>query len=246
MKETRLLMGMPVSLEVVDAQVTQADFDEIYAYLTYIDETFSTYKETSEISKINAGELAPELWSADMQEVMAACAQTKRETDGFFEISQDGKLDPSGYVKGWAIQGAANLLKKKGFTNFYVDAGGDLQVSGHNAEGNPWVIGIRNPFNQQEIVKRVALENKGMATSGTYIRGQHIYNPHDTDQEITEIVSLSVIGESITDADRFATAAFAMGRAGIEFIAGLAGFEGYQIDQAGIATFTPGFTNYVI
>ncbi|MGH7193526.1 MAG: FAD:protein FMN transferase, partial [Candidatus Saccharimonadales bacterium] len=82
-------------------------------------------------------------------------------------------------------------------------------------------------------------------TSGTAIRGQHIYDPHRPDKPIEEIVSLTVIGPDIYEADRFATAAFAMGKAGIGFIGSLDGFEGYMIDAAKQATFTDGFEGYV-
>ena len=246
MRETRLLMGMPVTIEVVDGQVSPTDIERVYTYLHHVDETFSTYKETSEISQLNAGKLKPEAWSADMREVLAACERTKQETHGYFDIAHNGTLDPSGYVKGWAIQNAAALLCRQGFRDYYVEAGGDLQVSGHSAAGRPWVIGIRNPFNHEQIVKRVELKNEGMATSGTYIKGQHIYNPLAPGQEMREIVSLTVIGPKVVDADRYATAAFAMGVEGVAFIASLKGFEGYQIDALGTATFTPGFSDYAL
>jgi thiamine biosynthesis lipoprotein len=246
MKDTRILMGMPVTVELVDSQATQADLDQAYAQFMYVDETFSTYKATSEISLINANELPESQWSADMQFVMEQCALTKKETNGYFEIVHNGTIDPSGYVKGWAIQNVGDQLREKGLRNWYVEAGGDLQVSGNSSQGLPWILGIRNPFKQQEIIKRVSLEDKGMATSGTYVRGQHIYDPHAPEKEIAEVVSLTVIGARIVDADRYATAAFAMGAKGVGFIANLPGFEGYQIDAQGIATFTPGFNAYVI
>ena len=132
------------------------------------------------------------------------------------------------------------MLTKAGFADYYVEIAGDLQVSGTNAAGAPWIIGIQNPFKPGEIVKHVSLENKGMATSGSYIRGDHIYNPVSPEKP-NEIVSLTVITENIVDADRFATAAFAMGRAGIYFIEKLEGFEGYMIDSDGIATYTSNF-----
>ena len=123
--------------------------------------------------------------------------------------------------------------------------GGDIQVAGTNSQGQPWRVGIRNPFNPHEIVKVLAIGDCGVATSGTYIRGQHIYNPKSSGQPITEIVSLTVIGPNVYEADRFATAAFAMGRAGIFFIEQLEGLEGYMIDRHGQATLTSGFARYV-
>lgn len=245
MKATRLLMGMPITLEIVDPTATQDDLEDIFAYFVSVDNTFSLYKEHSEISQINRGELAPTQYSADMLTILALSEQTRAETQGYFDIRHNGVCDPSGIVKGWAIYNAAHLLKEQGFRHFYVDAGGDIQVAGYN-KGRPWHIGIRNPFVHSENVKILALTDRGVATSGTAIRGQHIYNPHQQDKPVLDIVSITVIGPNIYEADRFATAAFAMGKEGIRFIANLAGFEGYMIDAQARATFTPGFERYVL
>jgi thiamine biosynthesis lipoprotein len=238
-------MGMPISVEVSDNHVTEKDFELVYAYFAAVDERFSTYKPESEITKINSGEISLENFSDQMKEIFTLAEQTKKQTNGFFDIKHNGIIDPSGIVKGWAIYNAAKLLAQNGFQNFYVEAGGDIQVRGLNHQSQPWSVGIRNPFNQSEIVKSVELgNNQGMATSGNYIRGDHIYNPKDRGQLAEDIVSLTVIAENIYEADRFATAAFAMGAEGINFIESLPEFEGYSIDRNGIATFTSGFEKY--
>ncbi len=238
-------MGMPVTVEVVDSTVTHRVFNEVFSYLEYVDDTFSTYKDTSEITAINQGRLTLAQASRDMQTVFALSERTKQETNGYFEIRRNGTIDPSGLVKGWAIYNAAQILRQFGFENLYVDAGGDVQMYGHNAEGCPWKVGIRNPFNANEIVKVLTVTDRGVATSGNYVRGQHIYNPKTDGDLVTDVVSLTVIGPNIYEADRFATAAFAMGREGIVFIENLDGFEGYMIDRHGQATLTSGFEGYV-
>lgn len=238
-------MGMPITLEVVDTAVTQGDLDKVFAYFTSIDDRFSTYKDTSEISKINRGELLPTQYSEEMQFILAASERTKKETGGYFDIQRDGIYDPSGVVKGWAIQNAADLLEARGFRNFFIDAGGDIQVAGCK-DGRPWIVGIRNPFNRAENVKILALTDRGIATSGTAIRGQHIYNPYHPQRPILDIVSITVVASNVYDADRFATAAFAMGTRGIYFIEKVAGLEGYMIDAHARATFTRGFERYVL
>lgn len=236
-------MGMPITLEVVDAAVSATLFDRVFDYFAYVDETFSLYKASSEISRINRHELTLEQASADMRTIFALAQQTKRATRGYFDIEHNGIYDPSGVVKGWAIYNAAEIVRQQGFANFYVDAGGDIQTVGKNSQGQSWHVGIRNPFNMHEIVKVLAISNAGVATSGTSIRGQHIYNPKNS-QPLSEIVSLTVIGPDVYTADRFATGAFAMGRAGIRFIERRAGLEGYMIDQHGQATYTSGFMRY--
>jgi thiamine biosynthesis lipoprotein len=245
MKQTRLLMGMPITVEILDREVAATDLDAVFDFFSQVDERFSTYKETSEISRINRAELRPDEYSDDMRTVLALCAQTRRQTDGYFEIAHDGLLDPSGLVKGWAIQQAADRLRSEGRRDFFIDAGGDIQVAG-TKDGSPWRIGIRNPFQRHEYVKVLALTDCGVATSGTAIRGQHIYNPHEPVAALLEVLSLTVIGPTIYDADRFATAAFAMGRTGIQFIEQLSGFEGYSIDANARATYTSGFERYVL
>ena len=245
MKQLQLLMGMPITVEILDVGATEADIEKVFASFRAIDETFSTYKEQSEISKINRGELTGDAYSEAMKSILALSEQTRQETRGYFDIRHDGMLDPSGIVKGWAILQAARMLKAAGFVNFFIDAGGDIQVAG-TKQGHPWRVGIRNPFNRNEYVKVLALTDKGIATSGTAIRGQHIYNPHQPQMPIEEIVSLTVIGPDVYEADRFATAAFAMGKRGIYFIEQLSGFEGYMIDALARATFTSGFERYVV
>jgi len=245
MKETRVVMGMPVTVEILDGQATPAVIEKIYEYFARIDEKFSTYKSTSEITAINEGKLPETQWSEEMRLIFALSEETKRATNGFFDIrTPTGSYDPSGIVKGWAIWNAAQVLKEEGFKNFYVDAGGDIQPSGVNREGKPWAIGIKNPWNEAENVKVVYATTQGVATSGIYIRGLHIYNPKQDNKPVSEIMSLTVVGPNIYEADRFATAAFAMGREGISFIENLDGFEGYLIDKDKVATMTSGFEKY--
>jgi thiamine biosynthesis lipoprotein len=246
MKRTRLLMGMPITIEVVDPKVTESDIASIFDYFASVDRMFSTYKRESEISRLNAGEITIKQLSTDVRQILQLADDTKKETQGYFNIKHNGKIDPSGIVKGWAIYNAAELLKEHGFGNFYVDAGGDIQVAGKNAKGERWTVGIKNPFLQEEIVKALWLENKGIATSGLYLRGQHIYNPHVPKEPITGIASMTVVGPTVYDADRFATAAFAMGEKGIQFIEKLPGYDGYMIDSKGIATMTSRFNRFVI
>lgn len=239
-------MGMPVTIEIVDSSAPQSVFDEVFAYFMYVDETFSLFKITSEITAINQGRLSPGQYSKDMQEVFRLCNETKKDTNGYFDIKTPrGTYDPSGVVKGWSIAHAASMLADKGYDNFYVEAGGDIQVCRNDISLPPWKVGIRNPFNIHENVAVLGLWHEAIATSGTYIRGQHIYNPFSPGDELQDIVSLTVVGKNIYDADRFATAGFVMQHDGIGFIEQLDGFEGYSIDARGIATKTSGFDQYI-
>lgn len=244
MKQVELIMGMPIEIEVVST--TSPDvLQKVFAYLRAVDEQFSTYKAESEISRMHRGEIALAAVSTEMREVLALSQRTKEETAGYFDIQKpNGFLDPSGIVKGWAIKNAAALIEEAGHTDYFVNAGGDIASQGVNEQSEPWSVGIRNPFAPTEVVKVIYPKGKGVATSGSYIRGHHIYNPHTPSQKVSGVVSLTVIGPDVLEADRFATGAFAMGAGGITFIEQLPGFEGYAIDENGIATMTSGFERY--
>lgn len=228
-------MGLPITVEIVDT-VSPEILEAVFSYFVSVDERFSPYKPESEVSRM------PETLSQDMKEVLELAEKTKAETHGYFNIQKpDGSIDPSGIVKGWAIKKAAELLKEKGVENFFIEAGGDIQTGGVNSNGMEWSVGIRNPFNKEEIIKVIYPRGRGVATSGSYERGNHIYNPLAPEELLSEIVSITVIGPDVLEADRFATAAFAMGTKGAEFIESLDGFEAYSIDKDGIATMTSKF-----
>jgi len=239
-------MGMPVILDIVGNAISDAVFEKVFSYFHSIDERFSVYKETSEITKINHGITKEEDYSDDMRKVFELCEETKKLSNGFFDIrSPGGFLDPSGLVKGWAIYNAAEILKNDGWKNFYINVGSDIEARGSNENGEKWKIGIRNPFNGKEVVKILRATNRGIATSGNQTRGKHIYDPSDHNAPADEIASITIIGPNIYEADRFATPSFAMGKLGIEFIESLAEFEGYSIDKNGVATMTSGFEKYL-
>jgi len=245
-QETRILMGMPITIAIADPSASQITIEKIFDYFRTVDERFSPFKETSEVSMINRGVVMKRNASTDMKDILALAEKTKQETDGYFDIiTPHNAFDPSGIVKGWAIWRAAEILRIDGFENFFVDAGGDIQPCGKNERNEKWRVGIQNPFKANEIIKTVLVDQEGVATSGTYARGEHIYDPK-TRQPANEIVSLTVIGPDVLEADRFATGAFAMGEKGIEFIETRPGLEGYMIDKNGIATMTSGFEKYTM
>lgn len=236
---------MPITVDVLDGEARRA-LGDTFAYFRAVDEQFSTYKDNSEIMRINRGEISEPDWSDGMREVFAIADKMKLETDGYFDIrTPDGSVDPSGVVKGWAIYHAARRLADLGHQHFYIDAGGDVATSGKNEKGEEWSVGIRNPFDPTQIVKVVCPRGAGVATSGTYLRGTHIYNPH-TGKPPEGVVSLTVIGPDVLQADLYATAAFAMGMDGIHFIEQSEGFEGYAIDEQRVATLTTGFEKYTM
>ena len=245
MKQTRIHMGMPITVEVVSDLATPDLFDGVFAFFATVDANYSPFKPDSLVARIDSGELSLNAADNEMQDILWLANLTERQTNGYFTVWHNGRFNPSGIVKGWAIYQAAEIVREAGFSDFYVDAGGDVQVYGRNPQAQPWQIGIRNPFDQTQIVKTLSATDCGVATSGFYQRGRHIYNPHAVADPLDEVVSLTVVGPNVFEADRFATAAFAMGREGIHFIESRPSLEGYMIDKTGMATMSSGFSQYL-
>ncbi len=121
-------------------------------------------------------------------------------------------LDLGAVAKGLAIDMAAQTLAR--FNDFSVDAGGDLYVGGHNADGHSWAVGIRDPRQHERMLEVVRLSNSAVCTSGDYARrspsGHHLVQPR-TGRSVSENSSVTVIAPSALIADALSTAAFVLG-----------------------------------
>ena len=215
-------MGTAVSVHIADVvpqETADVAWESVGVFLRDIEDRFSTFLPTSEISRINAGELHILDASPDVVEVLDACTWLEHLSDGVFNARRpDGSIDPAGFVKGWAAERAAILLGEAGLQNFYLRIGGDIQTHGVQATGEKWRVGIVDPHNAARIRSYVDIpENWAVATSGTAERGQHIWG-NDTQPASTQFSSMTVIGPHLMWADAFATIGFALGDAGIEWV----------------------------
>jgi thiamine biosynthesis lipoprotein len=235
-------MGMPIGVDLRDTLAASDLLDAVFAWLREVDELFSTYRPDSEISRLNRGELSPDDCNPHVQQVLDACEQLRIETNGYFDAraASAARIDPSGLVKGWSIQRAADLLDAAGVEAFAINASGDVIVRGQPQPGDPWRIGIQHPTQRDRVAAVLSAENLAIATSGTYQRGEHIFNPH-IQQPPSDIVAITVIGPDLATADAYATAAYAMGPAGIHWIAHLRHYAGYCIKRDGTTISTAGF-----
>ncbi|HZT14538.1 MAG TPA: FAD:protein FMN transferase [Gaiellaceae bacterium] len=235
------VMGMPVVVDVRDDDVDEAAVDVAFAWLRHVDETFSTYRATSEISRIARGGLLPDRASPEVREVLDACESYRLETRGYFDARPAGRLDPSGYVKGWAVDRAAAVLLAAGARNVAVNAGGDMRLAGRALPGDGWRVGIQHPLESGALAAVVELGDGAVATSGAYRRGEHILDPH-TGRPPRGLLSVTVTGPELARADVYATAAFAMGaERGPRWTTRLRGYEALSILEDGTTYATPGF-----
>ena len=142
------VMGMGIVVDIRDGDVGRAPVDEVFDWLRFVDETFSTYKAESEISRLERGELALADAAREVGEVLERCDELREETRGYFDSRAGGSLDPSGLVKGWAVDRAARILEDAGARNFAIYAGGDVIVRGRPSTADRWHIGVRHPTAQ--------------------------------------------------------------------------------------------------
>jgi thiamine biosynthesis lipoprotein len=213
------VMGMPISLALrgrhADDAAGQAAWEAAMASLRAADLVFSTYRADSVISRLDRGEIAFEACPPEVHEVLALGEQARTESGGAFDVlrvSADGQLvlDPSGVVKGWAAERAAEHLRALADTDFCLSAGGDLVCRALDPDEAPWRIGVEDPLDPSRLVAVVPVHTGAVATSGTAHRGAHLVDAR-TGQPPTGIASVTVVASSLTWADIDATAAYALG-----------------------------------
>ncbi|MFE3647337.1 MULTISPECIES: FAD:protein FMN transferase [unclassified Streptomyces] len=235
-------MGTVFSFDIRDTRTPAIDsaLADAVAWLHHVDAVFSTYRPDSAVSRLARGTTALDACPAEVREVLGLCEQVERATDGWFSSTADGSLDPTGLVKGWAVERAADILRAAGAHHTCVNGGGDLQLGGGTAPGVPWRVGIAHPHRPGELCTVVTGHDLAVATSGTAERGAHILNPR-TRTPVTSLASLTVVGTDLTTTDAYATAAFAMGPDARDWLEGLDGHEAFAVTRNGGTWHTRGF-----
>jgi thiamine biosynthesis lipoprotein len=247
------LWGTAIGVQVVD-DVEPEVVDALYRWLERVDELFSTWRDDSEISRIGRGELPSRDASPEVATVLALCDDVCRLSGGAFDITFGaraaidprpglGPLDPSGLVKGWAVERAATMLLDAGARSCCINAGGDVVVRGRPSSDDAWRIGIQHPWARGKLAAVVRLFDGAVATSGCYERGDHVVDPQ-TGLPAHGLASVTVIGPDLTMADAYATAAVALGTEGMAWLAERPEVEAMAVTDERRVVSTPGFDRY--
>ena len=157
---------------------------------------------------------------AVMQRVGFERLHTRRTPPALRKDIAELQVDLSSIAKGWAVDEIADLLRARGLGDFLVEIGGELRAQGYKAPGRPWRIAVEQPSYDTRSVRRVvALQNTAMATSGDYRNffadGDQLYS-HTIDPASGQpvrhrLASVTVLADSCTEADAWATALLALG-----------------------------------
>lgn len=153
-------------------------------------------------------------------------------------FSQEGtRINLGGIGKGYACDRVADLIRKAGVRSGRINAGGDTRLIG-DRQGQPWMVGIRDPDADDRWVTRLALDNEAISTAGDYerffdkdgVRYHHIINPK-TGDSARGIRSVTVIGPDATMTDGLDDAVFIMGaERGLALIDATPGYAAILID----------------
>lgn len=173
------IWGTEIYIDASSTKLEAAEIERIIAgieaFFFDVDDELSTFKEQSSVSKIRSNKLKIEDAPEMVQEVWRGCQRAKELSFGSFDPwAVDGGFDPSGFVKGWAAEKAAEILILAGCEQVQVNAAGDIALRGKT----PWKIGVINPDNKSEILQIFEITNGNIATSGNYEKGAHIKDPH--------------------------------------------------------------------
>ncbi|MFC0003312.1 FAD:protein FMN transferase [Micromonospora siamensis] len=244
------VMGLPVSVHLrgpeVRTDAVAQRVERIFGELRELDAVFSTYRPESALGRLGGAPPGPAV-TADplVREVVTLCEEARARTGGWFDARHlplplgGVGFDPSGLVKGWAVQRAARWLADLDGHDLCLNAGGDVLL--RTGPGRPsWRVGVEDPGHPERLLDVLELERGAVATSGTARRGAHITDPR-SGRPAEAVRSVTVVGPELLWADVYATAAVARGADAVDWLATLDGYAALLVNAAGRVTATPGW-----
>lgn len=234
---------MPISLAIRGAHADDrsgADaWQSVLASLRCADRIFSTYRADSVISRLGRGDVTLGACPAEVLEVLALGEHARVESGGAFDVRRanaagDLVLDPSGVVKGWAVQRASVVLDALPDTDYCLSAGGDMIMRTTRSTSPAWRIGIEDPQDPTRLIATVSIRTGAVATSGLAHRGAHIVDPR-TGATPSALASVTVVADDLIWADIDATSAFVMGVDALDWLRQRHGRRGLVVTADGSA-----------
>ena len=239
----------------------QSDRDlqqEIEAELMKVDGEFSMFNPQSTVARINSGDSTVER-SEMFNEIYQLAQTVSKETDGAFDITVAplvnawgfgfkheqlptpeqvdsllqlrNQMDFSAIAKGYGCDVVARLLESHGIHNYMVEIGGEVVVSGKNAKGDDWHIGITKPTEDSlnvegEMQTVLSITDHAMATSGNYRnfyyqggrKYAHTIDPRTGYPVQHSLLSATVLAENCATADAYATSFMVLGVEGAKAV----------------------------
>lgn len=237
-------MGMPVSVLGRGSTSALAGADVVvaaaFAQLRDVDAMFSTYRDDSAVSAVRSGATSLAESPPAVRAVARLCTAATELTGGLFDATMpDGTWDPSGLVKGWAVERAARHLTRAPGLDWCLNAAGDIAI--RCRAGEAFEVGVEDPGRPGRYAATFAVGSGGVATSGTAARGPHIYDPRTGRPADGFLASVTVAGPRLLLADVLATAAFVAGPGWAAVVASAPGYAAMSIGADGTIAAGPGW-----
>lgn len=239
------VMGLPVSVHVRGPEASGLDVEEAvesaFTSLRLDDDLLSTWKSDSLVSRVRRGEVSLHDSGPLLLQVADLCDEARRRTRGAFSAWLPGRagipeFDPTGLVKGWAVQRAFHDLSARlarlGEHDLLISAGGDVVLGCTRTDTPDWVVAVEDPRDRRRSVLTLSMRAGAVATSGTAARGQHIIDPESGTPAAGQL-SATVVGPDLLWADVYATAAFVDGTRSETWLGPLAGYVGFLVTDDG-------------
>lgn len=213
-------MTMPFTLQFANPAFTdslnadlQKVIHQVHQFLDQVDATFSPFKSDSLVSQYQRGDLQNNEITNQFREVFGLAIKAQSVTDGAFTPFFKKQYDPTGIVKGWAIQRAFErfmqpLIDDGKVVAVLLNGAGDIQMSTSDQSSFTWQIGIENPTDLSQLIYRYELKNGAIATSGISKRGEHIIHRDKT----APLIQATIVANELIEADLLATTAIVMGK----------------------------------
>lgn len=203
-------------------------------------------------------------YDRSFEQIQADGPSALSQPDGQWELIQwqssaraiylplNARIDLGGVAKGWAAERAARKLGVHGPA--LIDAGGDVAVSGPRAGGSPWPIGMSNPFQPDQLIGTLKIEQGGVATSGRdYRRWQkngvwqhHLIDPRTGSPAQSDVLSVTVIAPSTVEAEIAAKVVLLSGsEAGLQWLETWPEFAAVVVQEDGRVVYSAHFEDYL-
>lgn len=196
--------GTVVSLHLLgsDDAALEATRDEIVALLHRVEDIFSADRDDSLLSRWQRDEATA---TPELQDVLALAGTVSVLTHGAYDVRWNGKPDPTGVVKGWAVDRAIELAARNGVVNLVINAGGNVGTRGASGSGRPWQVVVADPDDPQRVALTVLGNDVNVASAGA---GDGIRCVRERTARLA-----TVMGPNLAVADGIATGAIAAGAA---------------------------------
>ena len=230
-QKTIFALGTVNGISIWDAPAEKANhaLREIERLILDADRRLSIFRPDSEISRLNAcaGKRAVSL-SPQTLEILAKAMEMRDCTNGAFDVTKGAghngltldaeaqtaflknkgtRVDLGGIAKGYVADQVRRILSEEGTSNALVNLGGTILCHGEDRE-----VGIRNPMNPSHPpLLTIYSRDEFIVTSGTYERGEHVWDPKTKKAAATDLVSVTILGKNGAAADALATACMVLG-----------------------------------